>query len=102
MDGRNCKECGEFKQWSEYDKKKKGVNGRDSRCKACISEIRKKRRGAKRRSKSLQSKSTTVLVDPTEIIIVEHEDAKEPDSRSHIMRLISELVGEAIEENEYV
>lgn len=39
-EGRNCVKCGERKKWSEFDRKSRGINGRDSRCKPCISEAK--------------------------------------------------------------
>lgn len=40
-DGRVCRECGEFKPWEDFFKKKSGLNGRKERCKPCGAVQRK-------------------------------------------------------------
>lgn len=42
--GRYCSACGEWKAWECFDRKPKGRHGHDSRCRKCISQLRKKKR----------------------------------------------------------
>lgn len=39
--GRICSSCSQWKFWSRYNRKPKGLNGYDSRCKTCISKAKK-------------------------------------------------------------
>jgi hypothetical protein len=40
--GRTCTKCGEFKAWGEFNRDKKGINGKASRCSECKKNINKK------------------------------------------------------------
>ena len=42
--GRECPVCGRYKQWDEFGKYKKGVNGHRSQCKQCFAIMQKKYR----------------------------------------------------------
>jgi hypothetical protein len=44
---RKCRLCGEYKHIDQYHKTKKGVNGRDSRCKECKNAAKRKLSGTK-------------------------------------------------------
>lgn len=39
--GRTCTECGEFKDWSEFHRLKRGSHGRQSKCRACRNAIKR-------------------------------------------------------------
>lgn len=39
--GRVCARCNRFKAWTDFTTKRRGYNGRDSRCKDCCAEIAK-------------------------------------------------------------
>lgn len=63
--GRECSSCGLFKSWTDFDKKPRGINGRDSRCKSCISKqknlLRERKKVASKNALRRTRKTTTVL-----------------------------------------
>lgn len=79
--------CGKWKSWDEFDRKPNGVNGRDSRCKKCISDARKK----KRRDKQLAKRM--LLEDSFRSIFVGKPDADSVDEFGRVYaRLVCDLL----------
>lgn len=54
-EGRECILCHRHKRWDDFHRKPNGINGRDSRCKACILKQRKERRKQEKIKKRIQS-----------------------------------------------
>jgi hypothetical protein len=63
--GRVCNSCGLFKPWIEFDKKPRGINGHDSRCKSCIAKqkllLRERKKIEHKNALKRLRKTTTVL-----------------------------------------
>ena len=65
-EGRICRLCNNWHPWEEFNVKISGINGRDSRCKTCISNLKKKHYEVKLRKetkeKALCAKFKRIMV----------------------------------------
>ncbi len=92
--GRTCANCKKWKTWVSFDKKATGINGRDSRCKACIGKKKKLRREKALRAIANRGR-TSVMSFSNEDIFETKVDGPLPNS-STLEKLLQDIAMDVI------
>lgn len=90
--GRVCNSCGLFKLWIEFDKKPRGINGHDSRCKSCIAKqkiLLREKKKAERKKALKRSRKTTTVLNISDFSI---ERIYCPISEDHLSEIMKDLI----------
>lgn len=69
--GRKCSQCDTWQEWDFFNKKPKGINGRNSICKSCLMTKNKSRYKKKTNKKIVRHTSKLVSWECDSIIITE-------------------------------